>query len=41
MKSTWPVLLAIVAVTIGAFLYDAQNEAAAGPAQLPETSIAR
>jgi hypothetical protein len=29
MKSTWPILFGLLAVTIAAFVYDAHNEAAA------------
>jgi hypothetical protein len=29
MKSNWPILFGLLAVTIAAFVYDARNEAAA------------
>jgi hypothetical protein len=41
MKSSWPVLLAVLGLTIGAFIYDAHNaDAAASRARATVVSIA-
>jgi hypothetical protein len=41
MKSTWPILFGLLAVTIAAFVYDARNEAAAsGAATSAAASVA-
>ncbi len=42
MKSSWPVLLAVLGVTVGAFLYDAHNAAAsASQARATVVGVAR
>ncbi len=42
MKSTWPILFGLLAVTIAAFVYDARNESAAASnaAAAPAAAIA-
>jgi hypothetical protein len=40
MKSTWPILLGLFAVTIAAFVYDARNEAAAAGGHASDAAAA-